>query len=125
MATNQKVSGIIIWIARILAILEIGFILFFLLADLLSGSSGDDGINSLPEFIEFALFPVMPLAGLLLALKWPAIGGMISTLGFIGLSIIRPDLIADPTIMVLAIPGILFLIHWIIEKRNLKAVSPH
>ncbi|MBT8258191.1 MAG: hypothetical protein HKN00_12395 [Flavobacteriaceae bacterium] len=122
MATKQQATGVILWIARILAILEIGFILFFLLADLLNGDSGGEGLDSLSEFIDFAFFPVMPLIGLLLALKWPALGGMISTLGFVGLSVVRPDLISDPTIMVLAIPGILFLVAWILGKRSLKSV---
>ena len=120
MALSQRSNNILLWIARILAILEIGFILFFLLADLLGGDSGGSGLDSFSEIIAFVFFPVIPLIGLLLALKWPAFGGMLSTIGFVGLSIVRPDLIADPTIMVLAVPGILFLVSWILDKRLTK-----
>ncbi len=120
MSVSIKITNALLWIARILAILEIGFILFFLLADLLDGDSGQAGLDSVQEMITFTFFPVLPLIGLLLALKWPAVGGIISTLGFIGLSVVRPDLIADPAIMMLAIPGILFLVYWIMEKRGAK-----
>ncbi|NNK87198.1 MAG: hypothetical protein HKO90_02855 [Flavobacteriaceae bacterium] len=121
MKSSQKASSIILWIARILAILEIGFILFFLLADLFGGESGGAGFGSFNEILSFAFFPILPLIGLSLALKWPSLGGMISTLGFIGLSIIRPDLIADPMIMILAVPGILFLVAWILDRRRTKS----
>ena len=117
-ATAASRPDILLWMARILGAIEIVFILFFLLGDLLAGDSGGSGLDTFNETISFVFFPVLPLIGLLIAMKWPAVGGIISTAGFIGLSMIRPDLISDPTIMVLAVPGILYLVYWIISKTN-------
>ncbi|MBT8253718.1 MAG: hypothetical protein KJN68_07085, partial [Bacteroidia bacterium] len=83
MPFTDKATNTLLWLARILGILEIGFILFFLLADLLGGDSGSAGLDSFNEVMSFIFFPVFPLIGLLIALKRPAWGGLISTFGFI------------------------------------------
>ena len=118
MISKDQFSSIILWTARILAILEIGFILIFMLSDLLGNTeSGGEGLKTLTDIATFICFPVFTVLGLLIAFKWEGWGGFISTIGFIGLSIFRTDLISDPKMIALAIPGILFLLYRILKKR--------
>ena len=108
---------VILIIARLLGTLELVFLLVFLIADLIGQEMiSSEGFSDTLEMISFLMFPSATIIGLLVAYKWPGWGGLISTLGFIGLSIIRTDLIAEPTIMIMAIPGILYLIYWIVKR---------
>ena len=119
MIYKNQFAIIILWVARILAIVEIGFILFFMLDDLLGNTeSGGSGLKTLTDIATFICFPVFTVLGLLIAFKWEGWGGFLSTIGFIGLSIFRTDLVSDPKMIVLAVPGILFLLYRIIKKRN-------
>ena len=119
MKNQEKKANIIRWIARIWGSLILAFVLFFVLAYMF----GDEGLGlnnlSKRDIITFICFPVSSVIGLSIALKNEKIGGIITTLGIIGLLIVRSDLSTNLYIMVgIVPPGILYLVYWFLSKRQ-------
>ena len=119
MKNQEKKANIIRWIARIWGSLILAFVLFFVLAYMF----GDEGLGfenlSNRDIITFICFPVSSVVGLSVALKNEKIGGLITTLGIIGLLIIRSDLSSNLYIMIgIVPPGILYLVYWFLSKRH-------
>ena len=118
MKNQEKKVKIIRWIARIWGSLILAFVLFFILGHLF----GDEGLGlenlSNRDIITFICFPVSSVIGLSIALKNEKIGGFITTLGIIGLLIVRSDLITNPYIIIgIVPPGILYLVYWLLSKK--------
>jgi len=63
-------------------------------------------------------FPTGVLTGLFLAWKWEGTGGIATIGSIIGLYVLRPDLILDPLIASLVAPGVLFLIYWLLSRKQ-------
>lgn len=118
---NKKVALIIRWIARIWGSLSLAFMLLFVGAHLIGTITGEGEpigkFNSASEMISFAFFPVLTIIGLGAAWKWEGLGGFITITGIIGFHLIRPDLIFNPMITGLAIPGLFYILYWILSKR--------
>jgi hypothetical protein len=113
---------IILWIARIWGTLILAFVLFFLIADLFGGETPGGGLKK-NEIMSFIFFPGCTVVGLTIALKWEGLGGLIATIGIIGLFITRIDLITNPIfVMGIAPPGILYIIYWSLTRRQNKTL---
>lgn len=120
MANKEKIANAIRWIARIWGTLILAFVLFFLIADIIGGTESGGGLRK-DEILSFIFFPVSTLLGLAIALKWEGLGGLVATLGIIGLFIIRFDLISDVVFIAgIAPPGILYLVYWFLSKNRSK-----
>jgi len=115
---NMTSASVVRWIARIVGIVVLAFLLFFVLADLLNKDSGDSPLP-LQDKVAFIFFPLSTIVGLGLAWRWEGLGGLITIAGLIGLLTIRPDLFSSPLLMaIIAIPGLLFLLYWFLSRRE-------
>ena len=124
MEVSRKKANIIRWIARIWGSLILAFVLLFVLGSIF----GDEGLGldnlSNKDIITFIFFPVSSVIGLSIALKNEKIGGLITTLGVIGLLIIRSDLISYLYIMIgIVPPGILYLVYWYLSKQRNQTIK--
>lgn len=116
MKNQKKTANLIRWIARIWGTLILAFVLFFVLAHIF-GDEESGGFQGTSEIITFIFFPVSSVIGLSIAWKWEGLGGLITTLGIIGLFIMRFDLISNLYIIVgIAPPGILYVLYWYLTK---------
>jgi len=118
MRQRNNIANLIKWIARISGTAIVVFVLYFLLMYLLGSES--ESIISTKDVFAFFCFPVSTIIGLSIAWKWEAVGGLISTLGFILLFVVRPDLSSSPIMTALALPGLLYLVYWILRKKSKK-----
>ena len=105
------ITRIVLWIARISGSLILAFVLLFTLADVFRGSGGGS------PSISFVFMPIGLIIGLGLALKWEGLGGLIATLSMIGFFVLRPDSLDVPILLGFCVPGLLYLIYWLLAKR--------
>jgi len=121
MKNKKQVALIVRWIARIWGSLSLAFMLLFVGAHLIGTITGEGEpigkFNSVSEMISFAFFPVSIIIGLGIAWKWEGLGGFITIVGIIGFHLIRPDLIFNLMIDGLAIPGLFYILYWLLSKR--------
>lgn len=115
---NQRLTTIILWTARILGSIIIAFVLFFLIAHVFGNNESGEGFRDSKEIITFLLFPISTVIGLAIAWKWEGLGGIITTVGMIGLFSLRPELLNSFYIVIPIIPGLLFIAYWLITKNN-------
>ncbi len=124
MKPKNRLITIIRWTARIWGSVSLIILLFTVGAHLLDTITGEGEsighFRSVSEMISFAFFPVSVIIGLGLALKWEGMGGLITILGIIGFHTIRPDLFPDIMIDGLAIPGLLYLIYWLLSRYQMR-----
>ncbi len=119
MDQRRRIASIIKWTARISGSLLIVFVLFFLFGSIFgTEESAGEGLISAKDISAFICFPLATIIGLAMAWKWEGLGGFISTIGFIILFIIRTDLASSPEMIVLPVPGLLFLVYWIMTKKS-------
>jgi len=119
MRKQKKTTNIIRWIARIWGTLILAFALFFVLAPIFGGEESGEGLRNTSEVITFIFFPVSSVIGLSIALKWEGLGGLITTVGIIGLLIMRFDLISELYFIAgIAPPGIMYLLYWLLSKES-------
>lgn len=124
METKTKITAkIILWIARIWGTLILAFLLFFVLAHIFGDEDKLGGFLNTKEVVIFFFFPVCTILGLSLALKWEGLGGLISTVGIIGLFVLRSDLLSSLIFIgIIAPPGLLYLIYWYISKHRTTTI---
>jgi len=119
MKKQKKTTNIIRWIARIWGTLILAFVLFFILAPIFGGKESGEGLRNTSEVITFIFFPVSSVIGLSIALKWEELGGLITTVGIIGLLIMRFNLISELYFIAgIAPPGIIYLLYWLLSKGS-------
>ena len=59
-----------------------------------------------------------------LGLKWEGLGGLITTIGIIGLFIMRFDLISNPYLMAgITPPAILYLVYWFLTNKPTETIE--
>jgi len=117
----NKLGKIIRWTARIWSLISLAFVLLFFI-----GYSLDP--SELPptntDFIVMAFFPVGVLLFMLLGWKWERLGGIgcLSSLAgfYIALYIQKQVLAMGPYFLLVAMPGVLFLISSILQRDNKK-----
>ena len=121
MKNQKKFANIIRWIARIWGTLILAFVLFFVLAHIFGDEEADMRFVNESEVFTFILFPVSSVIGLSIALKWEGLGGLITTIGIIGLFIMRFDLISNPYLIGgITPPAILYLVYWFLTNKPIE-----
>ena len=119
MENARKLLRIVQSIARIWGTLILAFVLFFALAHVFGDAESDEVPISRKDLITLIFFPGFTILGLSMALKWEGIGGLIATLGIVGLFIIRTDLLNSPYFIIgIAPPGIFYLIYWFLSRKK-------
>ncbi len=103
--------NILRWIARICALLSIGFVLIFLFGEGLTV----DGVWPTPtEWIGLLFFPFGLAIGLLIAWRNELMGGLIAVGSLVAFYlwnfVVRGELPSGPYLLLLALPALLFLI---------------
>lgn len=121
MADKIKIATIIRWIARIFGSLILAFFLFFIFAHIFGDDESGNGFQNSKEVISFLFIPISILIGLTLAFKWEGLGGIITIAGMIGFFIVRPDLLNNLFMAIPGIPGILYLVYWLMTKGKKSA----
>ncbi len=108
------------WIARIWSILSLAFLLLFFGASII-GSIGKDTFV-FKDVFQFVFFPIGLTIGLIIAWKWEGPGGIIAIGSIIGFHLQmlvihgKPDFVLF--IDLLAAPGILFILYWILSRKR-------
>lgn len=121
MKDQTRTTTLIRWIARIWGTLILVFVLFFIVALIVGGDESGEGLFNTKEIITFIFFPLSTEIGLGIALKWEGFGGLITTIGIIGLFMMRFDLISNAYFIAgIAPPGILYMVYWYLTKRQAK-----
>ncbi|HEY0975970.1 MAG TPA: hypothetical protein VGE21_00755 [Flavobacteriales bacterium] len=107
------------WTAWISGSLLLGFLLFMLVGHLIGDANGPHGMRFTNdrEVVAFVLFPVCTALGLLLAYRWPLLGGSVSVLSLLALMLLHPNLMR-PVFGLLAMPGMLYIVHAIWKRRR-------
>jgi len=109
---ESKTTRVLRRIARILGLLLILLTLVFAIPQLMSEGKP----TAEPPQIANILAGVIMLGGLALAWKWELIGALISLVGFIGVGILKPDVMIMPMMYLFPLTAILFLICWRLSK---------
>jgi hypothetical protein len=107
------------WVARIWSLASIAFVLIFLLGEGLS--AGGRGPTA-AEWIALALFPFGVVVGLVIAWLREGLGGAIATgcliVFYLWLRGIHGAFPRGPYFLLVAAPGILFIISWFLSTRH-------
>ncbi|HHZ65933.1 MAG TPA: hypothetical protein EYN38_11640 [Flavobacteriales bacterium] len=116
MKNKKQIANIIRWTARIWSLLSLAFMLFMVGGHIFG--SEPQSIIDMKDLLMLVFFPTGVLTGLFLAWKWEGTGGIATIGSIIGLYVLRPDLILDPLIASLVAPGVLFLIYWLLSRKQ-------
>ena len=128
MKKQKKITGIIRWIARIWGSIILLFFLFMVGAHIVgsfTGTEQGEGFRSTVELLSFLFFPVSIMIGLAIAWWREGLGGTIVLIGMVGFHVLRPDLILDPMIDSPAVPGILYLVYWWLNRTSDTSDTTH
>ncbi len=116
----EKINkGTIKWIARIWSILSLAFLLLFFGASIFSSGGADT--FAFKDVFQFVFFPIGLTIGLIIAWKREGLGGIIAIASIIGFHLQmlithgKPDFVLF--IELLAAPGILFILYWILSRK--------
>jgi len=109
------------WIARIWSYIVVAFIVLFVGAHLF----GSEGIGlKLDEAIAFTFFPIGLTVGLIIAWWKEGLGGIIATGSIIAFHLTMLIVGGNPDfvflIELLAVPGPLFIICWLLSRKKEK-----
>ncbi len=106
-------AKIVLWVARVWSLINLGFVILIMGGELLTPHAPPP--TSARDIISMAFFLGMCL-GLVIAWRWEAIGGVITLAGlaafYITLYLADGRLPRGPYFVLVAAPGILFLVHW-------------
>ena len=82
------------------------------------GDGEEGGPMSRSDQWSFAFFPIGLSVGLLLAYKWEGLGGLVATASMAALFVIRMDLLRSGYMTLIALPGLLYLLYWWLQRRQ-------
>ncbi|MDX2247970.1 MAG: hypothetical protein SF052_14390 [Bacteroidia bacterium] len=118
MEKSISTPQIIRWSARVWGILSIAFLLFMIGGHIF----GDEpqNFNNNREIVSLIFFPGGILAGLILALKWEKVGGLIAGLSMVVFFIMAPNALGTVWFWVIVAPALLFLVHGFYFSRQVK-----
>jgi hypothetical protein len=106
------------WLARILSLASIAFVLVFLFGE---GLSSHGAQPKAAEWISLALWPGGVCVGLVVAWFQKGVGGTVATgslIAFYGWNLLeRGRFPTGPYFLLVAAPGILFLLSWLLSRR--------
>ena len=116
-APIQYSTIIVRWIARIWGLASILLLLAFLFGEGLAFTQ----ITPV-EWIQLLLFPFGVMVGLLIAWRWEGAGGALTVMSFILFYLlhylIAGNLPRGPYFGLVAAPGLLFLMCWMLSRRS-------
>ena len=116
---NQQTISIFRWSARLWSLFSIAFILLFLVG---GGNVAEAAIITPSEWVGLLFFPVGLFVGLVLAWQQERMGGLITifSLGafYVWHILQSGHLPSGPFFIILAAPGLLFLITWGLDRRK-------
>ncbi|MEI8201366.1 MAG: hypothetical protein WCH34_00015 [Bacteroidota bacterium] len=121
---NTKLINTIHWTAIIIGTLMVAFVLLFAIGYAIDGSNkAGPGLDNHTIF-AFTIWGI-GLAGLVLAIWKPGIGGLISFLSFILFNILpaissNPEARYHPILLIFLLPSILYLLYWWLKKSGIK-----
>jgi len=110
----------VLWSARILGVLILLITLYFFFGHIFSTHESSRGFQSASEIISFLFFPIITIIGLIIALKWEGLGGLMTIIGIIGFIVLNPVMIINPYIFIPIVPAVLYSIYWLMSKRETK-----
>lgn len=124
-ASKNLTLTILRWIARIWSYIVVAFILMFVIGYLFeSGSEAGTGSMSTGEAIAFAFFPIGLTLGLIIAWWKEGFGGIIAIGSIIAFHLTMLFAHGEPEFILFidltAVPGTLFIIYWILSKKEEK-----
>jgi hypothetical protein len=108
-----RAAGVLRWIARILSVLSLGFVLLFLFGE---GDFSQIGLITWYEWLLIVCFPVGLYTGMVLAWRWERQGSLIS-IAFLLLFYLLDGF--EPIFFILTLPSFCFL------AAHLLSPSPH
>ena len=119
--------SVIRWAARIIGTLMVAFTLIFFIGSMLEGRNKPGPGLDTYTIITFVVWG-MGLAGLILAIWKPGIGGLISLLSFIVFNILvaintNPDSSYTVVLLIFLLPSFLFLLFWWFKKSSIKTIK--
>ena len=113
MLLKKRQAPIMIWIARILSVMVIGFLLFFLFGE------GLESISVLHIFFPFGV-----MLGLILAWLFEGIGATVTIMSIVAFYILHylqhGKLPSGPFFLISSIPSVLFLVSMLMRRRMTK-----
>ncbi|NIM98662.1 MAG: hypothetical protein GTO24_11465 [candidate division Zixibacteria bacterium] len=122
LTNKNRTVTIIRWIARILSIISVAFLLIMVVPQLFSPQQSKP--LAFGETVGLFFFPLGVCIGLIIAWKWEGLGGMIAVGGAIcfhvTMLITGGSLDINPFIEALAVPGLLFLTCWLLSRGRLE-----
>ena len=128
MGNIGRVQSVILWTARVIDSVLLVFVLIFLMAHIFGKDESGEGFSNSGEIIQFICFPVGLVAGLLIAWRWEGVGGLVSTLSMTTLFVMRSELVGNPYMIIMIIPGLLFLLYWflhnVVSDKGQSPISP-
>jgi len=122
-ARPDTAALIVRWIARIWSIVSVGFVLLFLVGEILSPHASHPSTPQ--EWAGLLLFPLGTCVGMALAWRWEGVGGCVtagSLLAFyVLLRVVDGRFPRGPYFALVAAPGGLFLLSWALAARGKAA----
>ena len=120
----MKKINTIRWTAGIIGTLMVAFTLIFFIGSMIEGQNKPGPGLDTYTIMTFVVWGI-GLAGLLLAIWKPGIGGLISLLSFIVFNILvavnpNPDSSYAVVLLLFLLPSILFLLFWWLKKSSIK-----
>lgn len=107
------------WIARVWSVLSIAFVLLIFIGEAMMPSAS---MPNLSEAILMLFFPIGVGVGLIVAWKRECLGALISleSIGafYMGIWFLRGNLPRGPYFLLVAAPGVLFLIDWVLRQNS-------
>ena len=117
--TKKKLHKAIRWIAIVWSWVSIAFVLLFLIG------YGLDPTESLPtgkDLLIMLTFPFGVITGLVIAWKWEFVGSIISIVGlglfYLAIYLDKGFWPRGPFIVLVALPGFIFLLHFLLLRRH-------
>ena len=107
------------WTARVLAVLLVGMVLWFLIADIAEGGTNPVKLNLRDAFNLTWLFTAC--IGMVVAWRWPLIGGGITTaaiLLYYAVSLVTGSFLNNLYFNLMLLAGILFMVSAFVRRRK-------
>ncbi|MBT8319344.1 MAG: hypothetical protein KJP01_04365 [Gramella sp.] len=124
MKEQQKIARTILWLARIWGSLIVGIVLFFLIVHLFNDDeAAGTGFKDARDVVAFICFPILTCLGLVLAFKWPGLGGLIAIVALITGIATQGFVIELNFILLIYSPAILYLIYWKLTAKNRQIIQ--
>ena len=120
---KTKLINSIRWTAGIIGTLIVALTLFFFIGYLIEGRNKPAPSFDISTILTFVVWGI-GLAGLLVALWKPGLGGLISFLSFIAFNVMvalspNPDSHYSVVLLIFLLPSILFLLFWGLKSNRI------